>query len=100
MRRPAEGAVLDQYVRRRTVAGEFRIVVGPWPLSSLHDNAVVIDGDVDIADGEAAALVDVDGVGRRPLEFLPLRVLQHVGNNRAVVHDNVLAVVEMRRPEL
>ena len=84
VRRSAERAVLHKNVRRRAVLRVFRVVIRPWSLAALHDHAVVVDGDVDVAHGEAPAFVDVDGIRRRSLESAPLRILQDVGENRAV----------------
>ena len=100
MSRIAECAVLDKDIRRRTVPRELRVVVRPSALAALHNNAVVINGDIDITNREAAALVDVDCIRRRALKLFPLRVFQDVGQYRAVVNYDILAVVEVRRPEL
>ena len=100
MRRIAEGAVLDEDICRRTVPREFRVVVRPRTLSAFHNDTVVVYGDIDIAHREATALVDIDGIGRRPFEFLSVRILENVGNDCAVMDDNIFAVVEMGCPEL
>ena len=100
MRRIAEGAVLDEDICRRTVPRELRVVVRPRTLSAFHNDTVVVYGDIDIAHREATALVDIDGIGRRPFEFLSVRILENVGNDCAVMDEDIFAVVEMGRPEL
>ena len=100
MGRIAECAVLDKDISRRAIPRELRVVIRPSALAALHNNAVVINGDIDITNREAAALVDVDCISRRALKLFPLRVFQDVGQYRAVVNYDILAVVEVRRPEL
>ena len=65
VRRIAKGAVLHEDIRRRAVPRKLRVVVGPRALAALHHDAVVVDGDIDVADGEPATLVDVNRVRRR-----------------------------------
>ena len=74
MGRMAECAVLDKDIRRRAVPLELRIVVRPSALSALYDNTIVVNGNIDVANSETAAFVDVDRVRRRTLKLFALRV--------------------------
>ena len=100
MGRMAECAILDEDIHRRAVPRELCVVVRPSTFATLDNDTIVVDGNIDVANRETAAFVDVDRVRRRTLKLFALRVFQDVGQYRAVVNYDILAVVEVRRPEL
>ena len=65
--RMAECAVLNEDIRGWAVSRELHAVIRPRPLAALHDNAIVVDGNIDITNRKATALVYVDGISGRPL---------------------------------